>query len=422
MRCSSLACWTRRRSRPTHRPIEIGWSARWRCGGGRRLTGSARTGSSRRTPRTCRSGTSPRWSGASTWTSPAAASLIWLLRAYASELALRRDPDADRQAATHRLLDHYARTAHAADRLLYQYGETITPSPAQPGVTVERLSDQDQAMAWFTAEHRVLLATVRQASRDGFYRHTYQLAWALFLFQHRRGHWFDRAALQQAALDAAVRDGDQAAQVRAHRYLAGALADLGRFDKAHRQFRAALELSVATGDHAGQAHTQYERSLAYGLEGRTTDALDAAQEAQRLFQAAAEPVGQATALTDAGWYRGRLGDRRQALALLRKALTLHRQLGNHAYQAHTWSCLGETHTQLGDLAHAVACYQQAVELFGKIGDRYGQASAHAHLAAIHAASDDLTAARDARQRSQEILDALDPPAAEQLRHLDRPAD
>jgi hypothetical protein len=70
-----------------------------------------------------------------------------LLRAYAGELAHTQDTGTDRRAATHRMLDHYLHTAHGADLLLYGHSETITPDPAQPGVSAERLSDHDQAMA-----------------------------------------------------------------------------------------------------------------------------------------------------------------------------------------------------------------------------------------------------------------------------------
>src|SRR5205814_10009278 len=50
---------------------------------------------------------------------PGRYSLHDLLRAYATEQAQTVDPDDERRAATHRLLDHYLHTAYAADQLLY---------------------------------------------------------------------------------------------------------------------------------------------------------------------------------------------------------------------------------------------------------------------------------------------------------------
>jgi hypothetical protein len=90
-----------------------------------------------------------------------------LLRAYAGELAHTMDTGTDRWAATRRLLDHYLHIAHAADLLLYRHGETITLPPPEPAVAAAHLGDYDQAMAWFTAEHRVLLAAIDHAARTG---------------------------------------------------------------------------------------------------------------------------------------------------------------------------------------------------------------------------------------------------------------
>jgi DNA-binding SARP family transcriptional activator/tetratricopeptide (TPR) repeat protein len=338
-----------------------------------------------------------------------------LLRAYAGELARTLDTAADRRAATLRMLDHYVHTAHGADLLLYRHGETTTPAPPRSGVVPERLGDQDQAMAWFFAEHHVLLAAIERAARDGFDDHACHLAWALFVVLHRRGRWHDRAATQLAAVEAARRLGDRVAESRAHRYLGYACADLGGYDDAHRHLGRALELSDAAGDTAGRAWTHYYRDLVHGQQGRDAEALDAAQRALRLFQAAGDRVGEAIALTDVGWYHGRLGNHQQALAFCGQALTMHSELDNRAYQAHTWSCLGDTHLHLGEAARAIDCYRHALDLFREFGDRYGEASTFAQLAEVHRDAGDPDAARQAWQQAEAILAELDPPAADQIR-------
>jgi DNA-binding SARP family transcriptional activator len=338
-----------------------------------------------------------------------------LLRAYARELAYAHDGAADRQAATRRVLDHYLHSAHAADQWLYRHGEPIELAPPDPGVTAERLGGQDQALAWFTAEHQVLLAAIEQAGRDGLHRHACQLAWTLFVFLHRQGHWHDRVVTQHAALDAARWLGDRGAQARAHRYLGSADADLGRYDDAHRHLGRALELSRQAGDTAGEAWTHSYRDLVYGQQGRDAEALDAAERALELFERCGDRVGQAVALTDVGWYRGRLGDHQGALADCTRALRLHRQLDNRAYQAHTWSCLGDIRQHLGDRPRAIDSYRAALELFRELGDRYGEASALANLGELHQAAGNPGAARQAREQAQAILGELDPAAAGQLR-------
>ena len=338
-----------------------------------------------------------------------------LLRAYAAELTATVDQPEVRDAATRRMLDHYLRTAHQADRLLYPHGESAGTATSESGVAVEDLRDGDQAMAWFTAEHRVLLGVVDQAGRDGYDRHVCHLARATSVFFHRRGHWEDRATVHSAALAAAHRLGDRAEEARAHRNLATVYADLARFDDAQDHFGQALDLAATAGDTLGLAQIYYERNLAYTAEGRDAEALAAAEQALDLFQETGNQVGEAAALTDVGWGHGRLGHHRQALDLLGQALTLHEELGNHAYQGHALSCMAESHEQLGELDQAIADSLRAEELFGRIGDRFGVASTQARLADLYRRAGDPDASAAAGDEARRIIDELDPSAAAQIR-------
>lgn len=134
-----------------------------------------------------------------------------LLRAYATELAHDVEPQAERRAAAQRALDHYLRTAYAADQLLNPERGPITLPPAGPGVTPEEHADRGQAMAWFGAEHRVLLAAADRAAATGLDIHAWQLPWVLADFFNLRGHSHDLAATQHAALEAARRLADREA-------------------------------------------------------------------------------------------------------------------------------------------------------------------------------------------------------------------
>ncbi|MFI7701891.1 BTAD domain-containing putative transcriptional regulator [Nonomuraea sp. NPDC049480] len=348
-----------------------------------------------------------------------------LLRAYAFELCEARD--ADRDAALHRIVDHYVHTAYAAQRLLGgdMEGdvETIAPSAPGPGVCVTGLAGRDEAMAWFAAERPALLAVLNLAADLGLDSQVCLLARALFVFLHGQGFWHDRAEAQSAAVAAAQRLGDPVEEARAYRNMAFALADLGRFDDAHRNLDAALERS--RDDPAGQAWTHYHRDIVYALQGREADALDAARRAHDLFEQLGDQVGQAIALTELGWHHGRLGNRAQALDLCEQALILHQKLGNRPYEAHTWSCLAETHLQLGDPAEAVPCYRQALNLFQEFSDPYAEASTLAHLGACHHLAGDHTAAHEHWRHAHALLAGLGSSAAEQIHTqlaiIDRPA-
>lgn len=198
-----------------------------------------------------------------------------LLRAYATELCEAGDPDRD--AARHRIVDHYVHTAYAAALCLDAHTETIGPAAPGPGVSVTEFAGPDASLTWCAAERPALLATLQLATELGLDRHVCHLAWALFVLLHPQGHWHDRAETQRTAVAAARRLGDPVEESRAHRDLAIALADLGRFGEAHHHLDAALARSHD--DPAGQAWTHYHRDIVYAIQGREADALDAARRA-----------------------------------------------------------------------------------------------------------------------------------------------
>jgi tetratricopeptide (TPR) repeat protein len=338
-----------------------------------------------------------------------------LLRAYATQLAHTTDTDQQRHTATHRILDHYLHTAYTADRLLYPGRDPLALAPPQPGVAPEHPADRAQALAWFTAERPVLLAAVDRATTTGFDTHTWQLAWALWDFLDRRGHWHDWADVGRAAVAAAGRLGDPTAQAYAHRNLALAYTRLGRLVDAHTQLSHALDRATQVGDQAGQAHTHLKLAYLWERRGHHAQALDHARRALDLYRAAGHQDGQADALNAVGWCHALLGDPQQALTSCQQALTLQQGLDDHIGQAATWDSLGYAHHHLGHHTHAVTCYQHALDLYRDLGDRYNEAVTLTNLGDTHHTAGNPTAARDAWQHALTILDDLDRPDADTVR-------
>jgi DNA-binding SARP family transcriptional activator/tetratricopeptide (TPR) repeat protein len=329
-----------------------------------------------------------------------------VLHAYAAELLDRVEPATEREQATRRMVDHYLHTAFAADRRIAPHRTPIDLDPAEPGVAPEDIADAERAMAWFTAEHRVLLAAVHRAADRGLDVHTRGLAWALADFLDRQGHWHDLAATQRAAVDAAGRMADRKGQASALRSLAQAYAQLGRYDDAEAQFQQALGLSRELGHVDGQAHTHFNLAWLSGLQGAHRKARDHAQAAFELFRASDNSTGQAQALNNLGWFHAQLGDYPQALACCRQALPLLQAIGEQAGEAATWDSLAYIHHHLGQYAQAVDCYRHAVRLYRLVGDRLEVAVTLTGLGDIHHANDQPDAARDAWRQAVAILDDL----------------
>src|SRR6185295_6755063 len=93
-----------------------------------------------------------------------------LLRAYAGELARMSDDTGCRQAALHRLVDHFAHGAVAVGRTLAPGREPIELATARPGAVFPAEVDVDapaRALSWVSVRRSALLATMRLAARAG---------------------------------------------------------------------------------------------------------------------------------------------------------------------------------------------------------------------------------------------------------------
>jgi DNA-binding SARP family transcriptional activator/Tfp pilus assembly protein PilF len=334
-----------------------------------------------------------------------------LLRAYATELAHTREPEPDRRAALHRVLDHYLHTAHTAVRLLDPIRPRIVLNAAERGVTPERLADVTDALAWFGTEHRVLVAAVMQAADHGLDTRTWQLAWTLTGFFHRRGHWHDWASTQGAALAAARRLADRARQAWAHRQLGRALTGLARWDGAFAAFQQALALSGAAGDDVERAHAHLDLGMMWERQGRPAEALDHTEQAFALFRTSGYRWGETDALNNLGWHYATAGRYRLALSCCERALELNREVGHTYGEALTLDSLGYIHHRLGRYRQATACYQQAVGLLRVVSDRANEAETLVRLGDTHRAAGDGDAARDAWLQALSIFDQLDHPDA-----------
>ena len=338
-----------------------------------------------------------------------------LLRGYATELAGTHDADDQRREAVHRLLDHYLHTAYIASTLLDAHREPITLRLPEPGSTSEILVDQGQTMAWFEAEHRVLLAAVHEAASYGFDGHTWQLAWTLVPFLRRQGHWRDWAATQTAALAAAQRLADPARQAHAHRAIGLAYRSVGRYDDALAHFRAALDILAGLNNPTaeGNIHLAYggvfESHCDYG------QALEHANRAIELFQTSGHRAGMARALNNAGWCHANLSNHRTALAFCRRALALLREIDDGMGEADTLGSIGYIHGRLGDYPQAIDCYQTALTIFRRIGERHHEADTLGRLGDVRLAAGEPDAASDAWLQALAMLDELDHPDADQLR-------
>jgi DNA-binding SARP family transcriptional activator len=322
-----------------------------------------------------------------------------LLRAYAAELAHSADSEAERHAATGRMLGHYLHTVHAASVFLAPARRPVTLAPLPPGVTVEHIAGTEQALAWFEPEDQVLMGAVARALEAGFDAHAWQITWALSRFLNQKGRWHDWAVAEQIALTAAERLGDRAAQAGIHQRCGYLSARLGNYEDAHTHMRRALSIHAERGDRAGQGYVHNAFAVVLYQQGRDGDALDQARQALEAFTGTGDEAGRALALNSVGFMYTRLGDHRQALRFCGQAA----------------DSLGYAHQQLGHHAESVTWFRRAADLYDEIGHRWGYAETLGRLGDAHQAAGDLGKARTTWEEALAVLDDLNHPDADQIR-------
>ena len=338
-----------------------------------------------------------------------------LLRAYAADQAERCDPETERQAAMHRVLDHYLHTAIAASQRFSPHRPPLRLTQAQPGVLPADAADKEQAMAWFDAETPVLLALVAYAGANGFDTHAWQLPWTLGPFFNRRSRWRDYAATQQTALAAAQRLGDTLALAHTHYLLGNAQGHMGDYDAAGSNVRQALDLFRELGDRANEGMVLNGLASMLEKQERYPEALAVALDALRMLKAAGHWWTQANLENGVGWLYAHLGQYDQALTHCQRALALHRDSGHRGGTADTLDSIGYVYLHLGDIAQAKVHYTKAIEAYREIGSPFGEGNSLAGLGDALLAEGDPEAAATAWHEAIAILDRLPHPLADEVR-------
>lgn len=335
-----------------------------------------------------------------------------LLRTYATELGHATDSDDLRRAAAHRLVEHYLQTAREADRLLCPSRGSPASSCPIAGVTSEPLGHYPQAIAWFTAEFRVLLSVIQAA---GVPACTWQLAWSLRTFLDLRGYWRDWVTVARSAVAAADQLDDPHAHALSRHLLGNGYRKVGRLQEARTYLRQALEHYRRVRDLTGQAHAHHDLAMACEREDGIGLALGHARRALALHRIGNHRPGQAAALNSIGWYHALLGDHGEAITMCLRALSMFQDLGDRDGQAATWDSLGYAQGCLGRHDEAVGSYRLSIDLNRELGHLHCEAETLSHLGDTYRAIGDLDAARDTWDQALTILEDLDHLEAEQLR-------
>jgi tetratricopeptide (TPR) repeat protein len=333
-----------------------------------------------------------------------------LLRAYASEQA---ETEAERVKVAERMLDYYLAEAEKADIVIQPCREGVVRIPS----TEWRISTYAGAMAWFTAEHAVLLLLVALAAERGFTSHTWRLAWACTTFLRRDGRFADRIAVHRIAASVTSRVADPVARALILRLLGRAVARLGHFTEALDYLREAAMLSAVVRDNSAKASVHLSYSKVFELEAKYSEALAHAQCAWELARQDASPLRQADALHPIGRMLVNLGRYREALPYCEGALAKYTEVSHEEGKADALVNIGDIHRNVGNYPEAIVHYQKALHLDRELRDRYWEAKVLERMGQTYATVNQKDRAHAAFQNAIAIFSDIHSTEAERVAEL-----
>ncbi|MFC4561784.1 ATP-binding protein [Nocardiopsis mangrovi] len=206
-----------------------------------------------------------------------------LVRIHAHDRAADEEDAQERDAALDRLVDHYLRTAMAADLVLNPSRWQLSPLFAEVREGPSVFSGRDAALAWFADEQPNLRALVLHCTGTGRHRMAWQLCealWNHFTLTKPFDTWF---ATHRSGIASAEAIGDDQAQARLVGALGTAFLMSGSPDDAAESFRRALGLWRRSDHRLGQATAHEGLGVAELARGRPEEAVTRFGRARELF-------------------------------------------------------------------------------------------------------------------------------------------
>ncbi|WP_329064582.1 ATP-binding protein [Streptomyces sp. NBC_01429] len=297
-----------------------------------------------------------------------------LLRAYAAGLAQQEVPPDDGQAALHRVLTWYLRTADAARSLLAPGGEgTALPDAPSSGMSEATrppsFADHDAAMDWAEREHTNLLRTVGAAATAGHDELAWRLAVVLWDVQPPSASMAQWLTAGATGLAAARRVRDATAQARLLTCLGLAHQRVSAWAESLECHQQALTIRRAADDREGEADSVNLIGIIHLRRRQLSSAAARFEEAATLWRAAGSDRWAASALSNLATTHYNAGRLEQAAACAQEALAAHQALGNAVSVGNVLHTLSRLRREQGDPEEALRSAEQALDIALSLRDQ-----------------------------------------------------
>jgi DNA-binding SARP family transcriptional activator/tetratricopeptide (TPR) repeat protein len=326
-----------------------------------------------------------------------------LLRDYARATAEVEETAENRRAAIVRLLDCYLHTAVEVAGPLertWRVDYRLQTAPRYPMGPV----DARQAVVWFGVEQANLMAAMLLAEElrlDGL---TWRLARVLSRPLYLHGYSDDLLVANTAGLNAALREGDRAAEATARKFRAAGYFRRGRYLEAIEDMTAVLACARELGDAAEEANAHYLLAAIALDMVRLPLARDHLRDSLRLFQTAGQARGEQACLCAFGELSRKLGRLDEAMDFNLRALELAVGAQDLMQIAITHGQLGAVQLALGRLPEAEQSLRRSIKMKHELGSPLGEAEVVVSLAELHRVKGDLAAALDLHRRAVDLVE------------------
>lgn len=319
-----------------------------------------------------------------------------LIRLHATRLGDRESVRDRRDDALTRLLDHYLRTAHAANAHM----DAQIPDPAALG-----FPDRTAALDWLDTEYRNLTAATHTAAaaHAEVARDLPRAVWDFLLL---RRHFDDWIALAGVAASAARSLGDSGGLARALTDLGIAHAEMRNHEQAVTALRDAVEMYHGLEDPHGESIALNNLGNALRYMRRFEEVITATEAAVEVARRAGNRRGEALALISLGLGLVEVRRFEDAVDAHRKGADIYGELDDNRGQAMALTNLGIALQEAGRPVEAVPAHEAAVRRFRGAVDRHGEASALNNLGLALRESQRTEAAIEAHEAAIEIFREL----------------
>ncbi|WP_051367295.1 ATP-binding protein [Hamadaea tsunoensis] len=322
-----------------------------------------------------------------------------LLREYARERPLPAAP----ATIAGRIAGWYLALAQAADDVLDPGRSTVRVDvPAAVAVP----STRDGVLALLDAERPNILPIAAYAAGHGLDTAVWSLSYLLTSYFTGRGLWPEQTELCVRGLEAALRQGDPAAEALMRSGLGVARNAAGEHEAALGHLGRAVELLRAAGDDRAVGKNLNNMAVAYASLHRYAEAVDTFAAALRLHTDGGNLAGMALALNNIGHTHTLMGRPGEAFAYLRRASALARSAGHPGVQAQVRQSVGEAYLALGGYATAARHLAAALRTRRDLGQRGAEAETLLLLGDARRAAGDERAAGQAYTAAAEVARSI----------------